>query len=148
MQIDFPPSLLPLFAVALWLLVAALIALVGGWGSLASAYGAPEGFELDRAARFRFRSIQLRRGMLLPANYSSIITVGLTEAGLYLVPLMLFRFRHPPLLIPWREITDCQGGSFLWLHWVDMTPRIGPIIRLYGSIADDVWGEWRVRLHR
>jgi len=148
MQIDLAPSLLPLFAVGMWLLVVSLIAFMGGWRSLAGAYRAPDGFELDPATRFRFRSLQLRRGMLFPANYSNMMTVGLTEAGLYLEPFVLFRFQHRPLLIPWTEITDCRGGSFLWLHWVDLFPRVGPVIRLYDSIADEAWGEWRVRVHR
>ena len=148
MEIDLTPTLLPFVAVVMWFLIVSLISLMGGWRSLADAYEAPEGFELDPAARFRFRSLQLRRGVLFPANYSNIMTVGLTEAGLYLVPFVLFRFQHRPLLIPWTDIRDCQGGSFFWVHWVDLFPRVGPVIRLYGSIADEAWGEWRVRVHR
>lgn len=108
-----PALVLPLF-IALWILAVALLALFGGWSSLASLYAAPEDFEVDSASRYSFRSIQLRRGLIVRTQYGGSMTVGVTPLGLYLVPFALFRFLHKPLLIPWRAITNCEEGSFLW----------------------------------
>jgi len=37
-------------------------------------------------------------------NYNHVLTLGASCEGLYLASMCLFRFMHPPLLIPWREI--------------------------------------------
>jgi len=137
------PILLPFFFVGIWLLAIGLLAAVGGWRSLAASYAAPEGFEPEPENRYRFRSIQLRSGFLLRSNYRGSMTVGLTSQGLYLVPFVLFRFLHKPLLIPWTAITDCDEGSFLWMQWIDMTVRDRPVIRVYGAVGDAAWGQWR-----
>ncbi len=33
-----------------------------------------------------------------------MLTLGANQEGLYLASMFLFRFIHPPLLIPWSEI--------------------------------------------
>lgn len=38
------------------------------------------------------------------ASYNGCLIVGCCAEGLYLATMPLFRFRHPPLLIPWTEI--------------------------------------------
>ncbi|MGH9564904.1 MAG: hypothetical protein ACRD4I_02870 [Candidatus Angelobacter sp.] len=38
------------------------------------------------------------------ATYGNCLVVGGSSEGLYLAIMALFRFRHPPLLIPWTEI--------------------------------------------
>ncbi len=39
------------------------------------------------------------------AGYRNCLTVGCNHEGLYLATMPPFQFRHPPLLIPWDEIT-------------------------------------------
>ena len=39
------------------------------------------------------------------AGYHNCLTIGCSHQGLYLATMSLFRFRHPPLLVPWDEIT-------------------------------------------
>jgi hypothetical protein len=144
-----PPAPFLLFFIAVWLLVSALIALLGGWTSLAASYPAPDEFQVPLDRRFRFRSIQVRRNWWWPAQYSNVMTIGLAPDGVYLAPFLLLRFLHKPLLIPWSAIADCSGDSFLWVRWVDVTLREdGPAIRLYGDPGEAVWGEWRVRGRR
>ncbi len=38
------------------------------------------------------------------ANYNNVLTLGVSQQGLYLASMFLFRFMHPPLLVPWSEI--------------------------------------------
>ncbi len=37
-------------------------------------------------------------------NYNNVLTIGVNAQGMYLAVMFLFRFRHPPLLIPWSDI--------------------------------------------
>jgi CRP-like cAMP-binding protein len=37
-------------------------------------------------------------------NYNNVLTLGVSPEGLFLASMFLFRFMHPPLLIPWSEI--------------------------------------------
>ncbi len=37
-------------------------------------------------------------------NYNNVLTLGVSPDGMYLASMFLFRFMHPPLLIPWSEI--------------------------------------------
>jgi len=83
----------PLF----WLLLTGLIARVGGWAALAKAHPARV---QPRGKTFRGLSLQI-----LPAtSYGGCITAVFSPDGLYLVPFFLFRFGHPPLLVPWKQV--------------------------------------------
>jgi hypothetical protein len=99
--IDQHPSLFiaifPAYFIALWLLVGAVISFVGGWFSLSRVYRAKIPFN---GAKWRGQSGQMR----WLANYNNVLTLGASENGLYLASMFLFRFMHPPLLIPWSEI--------------------------------------------
>ena len=44
-------------------------------------------------------------------HYNNVLTVGADSEGLFLVPFFLFRVGHPPLFVPWAEIT-AEGWQF------------------------------------
>lgn len=44
-------------------------------------------------------------GMRLLSNYSSIVTIGANDQGVFFAILFLFAFGHQPLFIPWESIT-------------------------------------------
>ncbi len=90
---------LPLYFIAIWLLVSAVIAYIGGWTTLAKRFRLRMPFVGERWTR---QSGQMR---WIVAGYHNCLTVGGNRTGLYLAMMLLFRFRHPPLLIPWDEIT-------------------------------------------
>ena len=90
-------AIFPVYFVALWLLVGATISFVGGWFSLAKVYRTRVPFN---GAKWSMQSGQMR----WLANYNNVLTLGASQEGLYLASLFLFRFMHPPLLIPWSEI--------------------------------------------
>jgi hypothetical protein len=106
-------SIFPVYFLALWLLVGAVISLVGGWHSLAGRYRAQGPFTGMK------RTMQSGRMRWL-ANYNNVLTLGASQEGLYLACMFLFRFMHPPLLIPWSEITITRSKG-LFLEYVTFT---------------------------
>ena len=89
--------ILPCYFVALWLLVSAVISYIGGWTTLAKRFRFSAPFPGEK---WRGQSGQMR----WIAGYGNCLTLGCNRQGLYLAISPLFRFRHPPLLIPWDEI--------------------------------------------
>jgi hypothetical protein len=57
---------------------------------------------------WRFQTITTRRGM----GYKGSANVGADSKGLYLSLFFLFRFGHPPLFVPWRDITITEKQIF------------------------------------
>jgi hypothetical protein len=90
-------AIFPFYFIIIWLLVGAINSYVGGWFSLARVYRTRMVFN---GARWRMQSGQMR----WLANYNNMLTFGVSRQGLYLASMFLFRFMHPPLLIPWSEI--------------------------------------------
>jgi hypothetical protein len=135
----------PLFFTAMWLGITGLLAEVGGWGELARLYREPEGTVRAPAQRFSMATLDMRRGWFpLPVNYSNCMVVEVAPAGLHLRPWRVFRFRHPPLLIPWSHIEQVEPGYVLIFRILKITPRgVQTRIRMYGKPADAVEEAWR-----
>lgn len=90
--------IIPFYALALWLLVSALISFIGGWTTLEKRFRLRVPFAGEQ---WPGQSGQMR----WIAGYHNCLTIGCSHQGLYLATMSLFRFRHPPLLVPWDEIT-------------------------------------------
>jgi hypothetical protein len=86
-----------IYFLCLWLLVGATISVIGGWFSLAKVYRTQVAFD---GTKWRMQSGQMR----WLANYNNVLTIGVSQQGLSLASMFLFRFMHPPLLVPWSEI--------------------------------------------
>jgi hypothetical protein len=72
------------------------------------------------------------------------VTLSLSSAGLHLAILLVFRFHHPPLLIPWSAIVRCEEGSLLGFRWTEVEVRdADPLIRIYAGAGAAVAAEWR-----
>lgn len=82
----------------LWTLVPIVISYVSGWASLAGQFRFHDTFT---GSRWSWQSAQMRFMM----NYNRCLTMGANEQGLYLAMNPLFRGGHPPLFIPWNEIS-------------------------------------------
>jgi hypothetical protein len=90
--------IIPCFALTLWVLVGAVISYIGGWTTLAKHFPLRTPFVGER---WKVQSGRMR----WIAGYRNCLTVGCCHEGLYLATMPPFQFRHPPLLIPWNEIT-------------------------------------------
>jgi len=91
----------PAYFFALLLLVCAVISFIGGWTTLAKRFRLRKPFV---GQRWTGQSGQMR----WIAGYGNCLTLGASPEGLYLATMLLFRFRHPPLLVPWNEISLAQ----------------------------------------
>ncbi|MFW6158813.1 MAG: hypothetical protein ACOC8E_05590 [Planctomycetota bacterium] len=100
------PYVFPVFFVGMGLLILKVLSVVGGWSELAEAYHHPGAFhgKLYRLQSARFGFV----------NFSGCLTIGVSERGLYLAPVIIFRPFHRPLLIPWREIDAEPHKVLLW----------------------------------
>ncbi len=88
-----------LFAPSIWILVTFIISRMGGWSLLSKVYLA-QANTLDGES-WRFQSIQMRWA----TNYGNCVTVKTDPLGLGLSVIWVLRIGHPPLLIPWSDIT-------------------------------------------
>ena len=100
-------AIFPIYFLCLWLLVGATISVIGGWFSLAKVYRTQMAFD---GTRWRMQSAQMR----WLANYNNVLTIGVSPQGLYLASTFLFRFMHPPLLVPWSEIKVRRKKGWLF----------------------------------
>jgi hypothetical protein len=96
----------PVYFSVLWCLILWIIALSGGWKKLANRYAMPGNFQ---GQVLRFQSARLNW-----SNYSNVLSIGLSERGLYLSPMAIFRPFHPPLFIPWEEIEAEPFQRAMW----------------------------------
>ena len=101
--------LFALLAVAGWIVFMNLFSVLDGWRNLAGVYRAERPFT---GTRFRGH-VRLRTGM----RYNGIVTFGANRQGLYISIFFLFRFAHPPLFIPWEDISG-TAKRVLWTNVV------------------------------
>lgn len=127
-------SLLGLF-VFLWVAVGAFLSCISGWAALAEHYRTDDAFA---GRRWRFRSARLGR-----ANYNGVLTVGANALGLHLSLLFPFRSGHPPLLIPWSDVTSEPSTKRWLMPVVGFRFRRVPSVRLElpDSLAEDIAAE-------
>ncbi len=83
--------------IAFWLLCFWLVAQLGGWASLAETFATdrpPAGETFDwTSGKCNFIS-----------TYNNCLTVSVSDEGIRIRPMLLFRFAHKALFIPWDAI--------------------------------------------
>jgi hypothetical protein len=110
------PALFTLFVFAAfigaWLLAAAFVSRLSGWHDLAGRFALQGEFPSEQ---FRFKSARMKHGM----NYNNCLTIGASAVGFSIATPWLFRSSHPPLFIPWTEIS-CVHTKILWWPMVQL----------------------------
>ena len=132
-----PDWLIPVLAIAGFAVVfpafwCGVVWIVGamGWRPLAARYPA--------AAPATAQTFRMVSGTIGVANYNSTLYVTVEPEGLHLAVMPLFRVGHPPILIPWSEITSVEQKDALWARWYTLrvgTPHVATV-RLPGRIVD------------
>jgi hypothetical protein len=105
----FPPVMLliPIFAVALWIGSLFAFAFLGGWRSLANEFPASSS---PVGTCYGLQS--LRWGFF--SHYNNCIDVTLGESGIHLLPMILFRAGHAPILIPWEAVESYENANLFF----------------------------------
>ena len=130
---------LPLFAI-FWVLITGVLASISGWPNLADTF--PAGERPDSEA--------LRRSVLKIGRIgeNNVTTLRPTPQGLYMSANPLFRFRRPPVLVPWNRIEYVTSHRVLWqrsstldlggITTIRVRNRVLPVLRAHGvRVPDD-----------
>ena len=123
----------PFFFVGGWCIVSWRLSVMSGWTRLAERFHYPDKFQ---GRRFHSQTAKLGR-----VSYGYSLEMGASEQGLYLVPMLLFRLFHKPLLIPWDELR-AEPFKALFFKGYRLTFRTFPGItldmpnRTFGRIAE------------
>jgi hypothetical protein len=104
----------PIFFVALWCAIGFLSSKLTGWAVLAQRFRSTYPFA---GQIWRWKSARMRRG----ANYNNCLTIGADPIGLYLSMVFFFRVGHPPLFLPWSEISVRGRRKILFLKFVELS---------------------------
>jgi hypothetical protein len=70
------------------------------------------------------------------ANYNNVLTLGVSQQGLYLASMFLFRFMHPPLLVQWSviKVRRNKGWVFEYVTFT-MGHELAIPLRIRGKLA-------------
>ena len=108
-------------AVVAWLVGSSLSALGSGWHKLEHRFRAKEPFNGDQ--------ISLQTGyMRWGSRYYHTLKLGANADGLYIAAMLLARVAHPPLFIPWNEVSAIdhsrhfREGTLLTLGQKEQVP--------------------------
>jgi hypothetical protein len=97
----------------LWLLLN-LIAAVSGWKNLARRFVMSQPFS---GPQWKWQSA----GMRFLVSYNNCLKVGADQAGLFIQPMPGIRTAHPPLFIPWNEISIEQTTGWMMSNFVRLS---------------------------
>jgi hypothetical protein len=111
------PYVFLIFLVTLWSLVSFIIGTISGWNALSKRFSCPRG--AFHGETWSFRTARMR----FFTRYGNSLTFGADETGLYMSIFPIFRFGHPPLLIPWAEVAVVPGER--GLIFKQLTLRLG-----------------------
>jgi hypothetical protein len=129
-----------------WLVITGLLSSLSGWPTLAATF--PAGARPDGKGLW---GQVLGIGKVRENNVTCLIP---SPSGLYLYAMALFRFRRPPVLVPWAKVRYVDAGKFLWSRWyvldlggvttLSVRPRLLPFLRANGvAIPPDALAELR-----
>ena len=123
--------------VVIWLFVVLLTSWMSGWSKLADVYPARRPFN---ETCWSLQSGRFRWGM----GYNGVLKVCADTQALHLSVFMFFRPGHPPLSIPWEDITGRKRTFWIELRFhraEDIPLRISS--RLAGQLEQAASGMWQ-----
>lgn len=136
-------AIFPFYFLSLWLLGSTIISCTGGWHTLAATFRTHNPFV---GKQWKGQSAHMQ----WVTGYHRCLTFGSSREGLYLSIISLFRFMHPPLLIPWSEIEVRRRkvwflGEFVTLRLGRETPVPVTIRgRLAEKLCDSAADQWPI----
>jgi hypothetical protein len=123
------PFFVPIFVVTIWVLSIYLVAAASGWRLLATRFRAQGPFT-GQTWRMQFARMRWM------SNYNGVLTIGADTTGLFMVPMLILRAWHPPLFIPWTEISLVGTRQVLFFTLVEF--RLGSLERVPFNIKPEL----------
>ena len=123
--------------IAISVVVGAVGTSSGGWRIWAAKYPAPA-LPPDDERRFRFASMRTSGGGIRSARYGSVVNVGVGRRGISLSIWAPFSFLHPPMLIPWEAVEQCEAGELFGHSSAKVTLAAGGSFTVFGDAADAI----------
>ncbi len=128
----FIPVFFVLFGGGLAAAVMTILSFVGGWRAMAGRFPAPPNFTEGKL--FTWQS-----GRIGMVNYNNVLRVRVSAQGLHLACGFPFHFMHPPLLIPWAQITNLEQQKVLAWQVIRLTigaPKIATVTLYNAKIIE------------
>lgn len=91
----------------MWCVVCLLLSHIGGWATLSDVYRD----DANTAGEAHY----MRSGEIGIVNYSSCLTLRVSDAGLRLSVMLPFRVGHPPIFIPWTDFHDVAENRVMFM---------------------------------
>jgi hypothetical protein len=115
-----------------WVFVLWLLSELSGWRKLAAIFRAqhpPSG-----------RCLRMQGGWVGDTLYTGCLTIYTSNEGLYVSIWPTFRFRQPPLLIPWNAIHNRREKRWMLSRLVQFDVGAPPIgtMRLMPTVFRDI----------
>lgn len=118
----------------LWYFMCLHMSQTCGWAEMARRWSAPSNVEVDKR--------YFRSGQVGSMKIGSAMVTGASKEGLYLALVLPFRPGHPPLLIPWSELSRKGREKIaLLLHGEVLTTTRGQRVVFYGDELDELLSE-------
>ncbi|MDX1439985.1 MAG: hypothetical protein R3284_08795 [Rubricoccaceae bacterium] len=110
-----------------------VVSLIGfaGWRQIAEYYPADAWPEEEGIA------LSWQSGGIWASNYNGVLKTVVTDSGLYLRPVRMFAFNHPPIFIPWDAVVSTKKAFWGGLR-LDLEG--GRAITLRGKVVRHVQG--------
>lgn len=103
----------PFFFAAVWVLACFSLSRMSGWTLLAERYALetmrPDG-RMPEGEELRWQSGSFKKK--IPTNYNGCLNFNIGPDGLGLQVMLIFSYRHKPLLIPWGDIALSEKRSW------------------------------------
>lgn len=102
----------PILFVSIWFVVSFMWGILSGWMKISRIYKKPKNLKFKGKWLV---SNSFKSGLLFMSGYHRIVMFGVSDEGLFIKMMFLFRIGHPPLFIPWNKITAKRKDAFLGL---------------------------------
>ncbi len=101
----------PIVFIGMWLFVTFILSKIG-WAKLLTHYE-------HASSNFDGDEIGTAGGRINGVNYNGILELKANHHGLHIVPIKIFSYFHPPVMIPWGDI---RKGNEINLMFTKYTP--------------------------
>lgn len=116
-----------------WLSICFFLSRLSGWASLASHYARERP---PTGKKYYMQSMGSGYSAFFLVNYSSCLTIHISEDSLFLKTWWMFKISHTPLEIPHKDITVVPA-KFLFFKYSKLTLKRTPKVKvhLYGGAS-------------